>query len=59
MRAVFVEVADIGPCKANGVMLVEDDDVIEELAAAPANPSLSYRILPRTAIGGSARFRAH
>lgn len=59
MRAVFVEVADVVPSKANGVARVEYDDVIEELTAAPTDPPLSYGILPGAAIGNAARPRAH
>ncbi len=59
MSAVLVEVADVGPSEPNSMALVENDSVIESLAAAPANPPLSYGILPGAAIGGSARFRRH
>jgi hypothetical protein len=59
MSAVFVEVVDVGPSEPHSVALVENDNVIEELTAAVANPPLGYGILPGTAIGGSARFRGH
>ena len=59
MRAVLVEIVGVGPCKPNRVALVEDDNVIEELAAAPANPAFGHRILPGAAIGDTARLRAH
>ena len=59
MSAVLVEVADVGPSEPHSVALAPNDNVIEKLAAAPANPPLSYGILPGTAIGGSAWFRGH
>ncbi len=59
MRAIFVEVADVGAGEPNGVALVEDDNVIEELTATPANPPLSDRILPGAAIGSAARLCAN
>ncbi len=46
MSAVLVEVADVGPGEPNSVALAPNDNVIEKLAAAPANPPLSYGILP-------------
>ena len=59
MRAVLVKVADVGPSEPNSVALAEYDDVIEELAAAPADPAFGHRILPGTSIGDTARLRAH
>lgn len=59
MSAVLVEIADVGPSEPNSVALAEYDHVIEELAAAPADPPFGDRILPGTAIGGAARLRGH
>jgi len=59
MRAVLVEIVGVGPCKPNRVALVEHDHVIEEFAAAPADPAFGHRILPGTSIGDAARLRAH
>ena len=59
MRAVLVKVADVGPSEPNSVALAEYDHVIEELAAAPADPAFGHRILPGTSIGGAAGPRAH
>ena len=59
MSAVLMEVVDVGPSESNSVALVENDNVIEELAPAATNPPLSHRILPGTAKGGSARSCGH
>ena len=59
MSAVVVEIGDVGLSEPNRVALAEYDHVIEEFAAAPANPPLSDRILPGTAIGRSARLGGH
>ena len=59
MSAVLMEVVDVGPSESNSVALGQNDNVIEKLAPAATNPPLSHRILPGTAIGGSARLGGH
>ncbi len=59
MRAIVVEVADVGPSEPNSVALVEYDHVIKQLVSTPTNPSLRDWILPGTAIRGTARLRTH
>jgi len=54
MRSVLVKVADAGPSEPNSVALAEYDHVIEELAAAPADPTFGHGILTGTSIGGAA-----
>ena len=59
MRAVLVKVGDVSAGEPNGMPLVEYDHVIEEFAAACSDLPLRRGILPRTSIGGPARFRTH
>jgi hypothetical protein len=54
-----VVVADIVGKESLEVALVAGDDMVEQIAAATAHPSLGDSILPWTAEGGANRFCAH
>ena len=52
-------VADIGGDKPHKMVPAEDDNVLEQLAPAAANPAFSHGILPRTTISRSGGLGAH
>jgi hypothetical protein len=58
MRSVVVVVADVLGHQASQMTLIENDDMIEQIPAAVANPALCNAILPRTSEARSFRFDA-
>ena len=59
MSSILVVVADIVGKESLEVALVAGDDMVEQIAAATAHPSLGDSILPWSAEGGANRFCAH
>ena len=57
--AVGVVVVDVIAEEASKVVLVQDDNVIQQLPASAANPSLGNPILPWTSQGRSLRFNSN
>lgn len=51
MRAIFVMVADVFREQPFKMAFVESDDVIQQVAAAAANPAFRDAILPRASEG--------
>jgi hypothetical protein len=58
MRPVVVVIADTAGHEAFTVAFVEHDDIIEKSAAAGADESFGYAILPRAFEGCANRFHA-
>lgn len=52
-------VADVRPHELYEMALAENHNVLEELAPAAADPSFGGPVLPRAAVGGANRLRAH
>jgi hypothetical protein len=52
MRAVLVVVADVLIHEAFQMQFIENDHMVEQIAAAVADPALSHAILPRTSVAG-------
>jgi len=55
VRTVVVVVGDVLAEEPTKMPLVEDNDVVEELAAHAADPALGDGVLPRAAVGGPRR----
>jgi len=58
VRPVIVEVANIFVHEALQVAFIQHDHVVEQIAAAGANPTFGHTVLPRTAEAGSFRLDA-
>ena len=58
MRPVLVVVANVLGHQAFQVALVENDDMIEQIAAAVPDPALGHAIMPGAANGSANRNRA-
>ena len=58
MRAIPVIVLEVGSYQSDEMVLPEDDNVLEELAPAAADPAFGHGILPRTTLSRSGRLGA-
>ena len=56
---ILVVVADVCAHESNEMALAEDDDVVEELSTAAADPALRGSVLPWAAKRSADRFCAH
>ena len=58
MRAIRVVIAEIVFCESKQVSLVEDENVIQKLAATVSDPTFRYSVLPWAGGGDADRFQA-
>ena len=58
MRAIVMVVRDVLAEQAQQMTVVEDDDMVEELATDAADPTFGDAVLPRAPWGGAGRLRA-
>ena len=57
MRAIPMIVLEVGTYQSDKMALPEDNNVLEQLAPAAADPAFSHRILPRATISRSGGLR--
>ena len=58
MASIIVVVVNILPKQAPQMFLVEDNDVVEDISPATADPAFCHAILPRATVRYSNRFHA-
>jgi len=59
VTAIFLIVAEVIPYKPGEMPFAKDDDVLEELSTAAADPALGGSVLPWTAVGDPNGLGAH